>query len=156
MGRHTSVLVKCLTFAVMIGICTMIAAAAEAQTPPPFPTGGPPGPPAGEIRLLDVQGSTRSHVGPPEIVAPALPGLPGARALGVMTARTEQVAEKDGIILRVTSTFRKTFQKFHIVATLETTDRGTIDSVTWTGPGRFGTSSVKGGVADKSALRSRR
>lgn len=130
---------RSLSYLVMISLFMVFAGSLEAQDPPPFPTGAPPGPPAGEIQLLDVRGAAvRSHVSPPVIVAPGLPGQPGQPQLGAMSS-TEQVAERDGVILRVTSSYQRTLEKFQVVATVETTDRGTIDRVTYTGPGRFGT-----------------
>ena len=146
-----------LSFLVMMGVCAGSAAAppcaaqsASPGNPPPFPGGPPPAPDMEEVRLLNVRSNVRSGnpaLMPPAIVSPALPGQTGARALGPTGDAPQQIAEKDGVLLRVTSRYTRTFAKFHMVATVEATDRGTIDKVTWTGPGRFGTTSVD--AADK-------
>lgn len=142
---------RSLTFAVMIGLSAGLAGAQTVQppTPPPFPTGAPPGPEAGEIKLLNVEG--RAPV-LPDIVAPALPGgTRGAPALGAPVAPVMR-SEKAGVALNVTTKYTKNFDKYDVVATVETTDRGTIDQVTYTGPGRFGTSSTNAGTAYRITL----
>lgn len=129
--------VRSLSFAVMIGL---FAGSAWSQTaspgnPPPFPAGPPPGPPAGEIQLLQVRGQARGYIAPPDLRAAALPGPP---AIGAMVA-PQTVVEKDGVRLTVSSAYTRTFARFHVTGVVEVTDRSVLQSVRWTGPGRWGT-----------------
>ena len=125
------------TLPVMIGFllaCGTVFAQGQgsvSELPPGAGPGMPPSP-----KLLGVRASgDLSPVVP--IVAPRLPNSVSSAALTTPAAAPELSVTKDGATLEVATRYAGSFTKFHVDAHVKAADGVKIDSVSYTGPGRF-------------------
>lgn len=117
----------------------VLVSSAFAQSVPPPPPGPIPGPPpAPDLSLLEIQ-SRRTGPQPalPPIQDPTLPGGANGRPMLMPPPVPAVEAKQDGVTLKVTARYVKSFERFHVEAHVEGDN---IEVVDYTGPGRFGTS----------------